>query len=230
MSDVGRDHRLAMLEGLEPGTLLVHEIYASIQGESTRAGLACTFVRLTGCPLRCRWCDTPHAFTEGAPRTIQEILDEVGKLSPRLVELTGGEPLAQPEALRLIRELADAGYTVLIETSGSLPIEEVDPRATLIVDLKCPGSGEVDANRYENLRSLKPADEIKFVLADRADFDWAVETVRRYSLEDRILLAAPVFGELEYRTLCEWILESGVDFRFQPQLHKHIWDPRARGV
>lgn len=224
------ERRLAVLAGLPAGMLLVHEIYASIQGESTFAGLPCTFVRLTGCPLRCRWCDTPYAFHEGRPMSVGDIVAAVERLSPRLVELTGGEPLAQPPAFELIRDIADRGYQVLLETSGAVPIEAVDPRATIIMDLKCPASGEVDANRFENLAHLKETDQIKFVIADRNDFDWAVEQVRRHSLQGREILFSPAFGEVDYAGLCEWILSSGLRARFQMQQHKHIWAPNARGV
>jgi 7-carboxy-7-deazaguanine synthase len=209
---------------------VIHEIYASIQGESTYAGLACSFVRLTGCHLRCRWCDTPHAFAEGTPLTVAEIVRRVEALPPRLVEVTGGEPLDQPEVLGLLTALADTGRGVLLETSGALPIEPVDPRVTIILDIKCPGSGEASSNRYQNLAALKPADEIKFVIADRADFDWAANVVSEFGLAGRPILFAPVFGELPYADLCDWIVASKLPVRFQPQLHKHVWDPRARGV
>lgn len=222
--------RLAVLERRPAGSLLVHEIYASIQGESTYAGLPCSFVRLTGCPLRCRWCDTPHAFAEGEPLTIDQIVEQVSRLSPRLVELTGGEPLAQPEAIPLMTRLADAGFKVLLESSGAEPIDAVDPRVTIIMDLKCPSSGEAPSNRWANLDRLKDDDEIKFVIGDRGDFDWAAAVVRQRAMDRRPVLFAPVFGELDYATLCSWILGSGLNVRFQPQLHKHVWDPKARGV
>ena len=227
-SDLAR--RLTVLDDVPAGSLLIHEIYASIQGESTYAGLPCTFVRLTGCHLRCRWCDTPHAFVEGRPMTIDQVVGRVLELPPEMVELTGGEPLAQAGALDLMRRLADAGKRVLLETSGGLPIDEVDPRVVVILDLKCPSSGEEAANRYQNLQRLKPTDEVKFVVGDRADFDWAVAKVREHDLLQRPVLFAPVFGELPYQQLCEWILESRLPIRFGPQLHKHIWDPLARGV
>jgi 7-carboxy-7-deazaguanine synthase len=209
---------------------LVHEIYQSIQGESTYAGLPCVFVRLTGCPLRCVWCDTPHAFGEGEPMSVPQVLRAVEALPPRLVELTGGEPLAQPECLPLMTALADSGRKVLLETSGALDVANVDPRVTIIMDLKCPGSGEVDANRYANLDALKPEDELKFVIADRRDFDWAIEQIRRFDLAGRIVLFSPAFGQLEYLQLATWILESRLPIRMQLQLHKHVWHPQARGV
>lgn len=222
--------RLAVLANRPPGQLLIHEIYASIQGESTYAGLPCTFVRLTGCHLRCRWCDSPHAFAEGAPMSIEQIVKRVEALAPRLIEVTGGEPLAQPECLPLLTALADTGRTVLLETSGSLPIAAVDQRVRIILDLKCPSSGECDANLYANLDHLKPADEIKFVVGDRGDFDWAVATIRRFDLTRFELLVSPVFGELPYEQLAAWVVTAGLPLRMQLQLHKHIWDPKARGV
>jgi 7-carboxy-7-deazaguanine synthase len=222
--------RLKILADHGPGTLVVHEIYASIQGESSYAGLPCTFVRLTGCPLRCRWCDTPHAFTEGSPMPVAQIVQRVEELALPLVEVTGGEPLAQPECLRLLAALADTGRTVLLETSGAIPIDQVDPRVTIIMDLKCPDSGEEGSNRYENLKALKPTDELKFVVANRSDFDWAVRAIRALRLERWPILVSPVFGEVAYEELARWILASNLPLRFQLQLHKHIWDPSARGV
>jgi len=225
-----QQQRLKVLEGKPAGSLFVHEIYASIQGESTYTGLPCSFVRLTGCHLRCRWCDTPHAFHEGRLMTIPDILQEVNALAPKLVELTGGEPLVQPEAWELLAALADTGRTVLLETSGSVPIDGIDPRVVIIMDLKCPSSGELAANNYDNLDKLKPTDEVKFVIGDRADFDWAVEQVSTFKLHRMPVLFSTVFGELSDRQLCEWILKAGIDARFQPQLHKHLWAPDARGV
>jgi 7-carboxy-7-deazaguanine synthase len=222
--------RLRVLQDAPAGLLMVHEIYASIQGESTYAGLPCTFVRLTGCHLRCRWCDTPHAFTQGEAVSPGEVLDKIRSLTPKMVEITGGEPLCQPGVHDLITQIADAGYKVLLETSGSLSIRQVDPRCTVILDLKCPSSGECQANDYENLRLLKADDEVKFVVANRADFDWAVTMVRQHELHVRPVLFAPVFGELEYATLCQWIVETGLPIRFQLQIHKHIWHPQQRGV
>lgn len=225
-----QSRRLSILDGKLPGSLMIHEIYASIQGESTYAGLPCSFVRLSGCHLRCVWCDTPHAFGEGSAMTVPEIVDAVSKLSPRLVEITGGEPLAQPEVLGLMTTLADRGFKVLLETAGALPTQEVDPRVTIILDLKCPGSGENEANHWPNLDSLKPIDEAKFVIADRVDFDWAVDVVRKHDLTRFAVLFAPVFGKLDYEKLCQWIIETGLPIRFQIQQHKHIWHPKARGV
>ena len=209
----------------------ITEIFFSIQGESSYAGLACVFVRLTGCPLRCHWCDTAYAFYGGTEQSLEDILSEVEQYDCRLVEITGGEPLAQAEVHQLITALADRGYTVLIETSGAIDIAPVDRRAILIMDLKCPGSGMEDRNRWSNIALLKAQDEVKFVLRDRADYDWAVTTVARYNLNDRQrILFSPVFGELEPQLLAEWILTDRLPVRFQLQLHKVIWDPAARGV
>jgi 7-carboxy-7-deazaguanine synthase len=209
----------------------ITDIFFSIQGESSYAGLACVFVRLTGCPLRCHWCDTAYAFYGGTEQSHEDILSEVEQYDCRLVEITGGEPLAQAEVHRLITALADRGYTVLIETSGAMDIAPVDRRAILIMDLKCPGSGMEDRNRWSNIALLKAQDELKFVLRDRADYDWAVTTIARYNLNDRQrILFSPVFGELDPQLLAEWILTDRLPVRFQLQLHKVIWDPAARGV
>jgi 7-carboxy-7-deazaguanine synthase len=209
----------------------ITEIFFSIQGESSYAGLPCVFVRFTGCPLRCGWCDTAYAFYEGSERGLESILNEVEHYDCRLVEITGGEPLAQAEAHGLITALADRGYTVLIETSGAIDLAPVDPRAILIMDLKCPGSGMEDRNRWSNLSLLKPHDEVNFVIKDRADYDWAVGIIRRYGLSDRQrILLSPVFGELEPQALADWILADRLRVRFQLQVHKLIWDPAMRGV
>ena len=209
----------------------VTEIFFSIQGESTHAGRPCVFVRLTGCPLRCTWCDTAYAFHGGTERSPASIVAEVEQYGCRLVEITGGEPLAQPEVHALITALADRGYTILVETSGALDITPVDPRATLIMDLKCPGSGMADRNLWANLSRLKPTDEIKFVIKDRADYEWAAAKVREHALADRqTVLFSPVFGELDPQALAEWVLADRLPVRFQLQLHKHIWDPAMRGV
>lgn len=209
----------------------ITEIFYSIQGESTHAGRPCVFVRLTGCPLRCTWCDTAYAFYGGTERSLENILDDVEQYGCRLVEITGGEPLAQPEVHSLVTALADRGYTVLIETSGAIDLAPVDRRAIVIMDLKCPGSGMADRNRWANLPLLKPTDEIKFVIKDRADYDWAVATVKEHRLADRhTVLFSPVFGEMDPQALAEWILADRLSVRYQLQLHKHIWDPATRGV
>jgi 7-carboxy-7-deazaguanine synthase len=209
----------------------ITEIFFSIQGESTHAGRPCVFVRLTGCPLRCVWCDTAYAFYGGTERSLESVLAEVEQYGCRLVEITGGEPLAQPEVHPLIAALADRGHTVLIETSGAMDLGPVDPRAVVIMDLKCPGSGMADRNQWANLALLKPSDEIKFVIKDRADYDWAVQVLREHGLADRhTVLFSPVFGEMDPQALAEWVLADRLPVRIQLQLHKHIWDPATRGV
>ena len=210
--------------------LRVTEIFHSIQGESSWAGRRCTFVRLTGCNLRCVWCDSEYTFKGGESMSIEQILERVASWDCRLVEVTGGEPLAQKETPALIRTLCDRGYQVLIETGGSLDISQIDPRATLIMDIKCPGSGEADRNRWENLPLLKPRDEIKFVIADRTDYEWAVEVIRARGLANHELLFSPVWETMPIRDLASWILEDAVPARLQTQLHKHIWGAEARGV
>lgn len=217
---------------LDERTLLVNELYRSLQGESTWAGLPCAFVRLTGCPLRCTWCDTEYAFTGGRRMSIEEILSEVAYMDVPLVEVTGGEPLAQPGCPPLLKSLCDAGFTVLIETSGALDVGPVDPRVIKIMDLKCPGSGEVESNRWENLEKLGPRDEIKFVIADRRDYEWAREVVRERRLDEggRALLFSPVHGSLDTADLAAWILEDALPVRMQLQLHKLIWPDKTRGV
>ena len=220
-------------KGLPPdATLVVHEVYASIQGESTYAGVPCAFVRLSACHLRCRWCDTPHAFDEGTRRTIDDVVTEALAFGTPLVEVTGGEPLLQPGVYPLMRALADAGRTVLLETSGALDIGRVDPRVVRIVDLKCPGSGELERNRWENVALLTKRDEVKFVLADRADYEWAKATIASHDLAKRAgaVLLSCVHGELAPADVVALMLEDRLEARFQLQLHKMIWDPDARGV
>src|SRR5438552_2519661 len=224
-------HRLEPLRNKPAGQLLIHEIYRSVQGESTFAGLPCVFVRLAVCDSRCVWCDTPHAFTQGALRRPAEILQQVQSYHCPLVEITGGEPLLQEEVFGLMGELANRGLTVLLETSGAHDMSRVDPRVHIIMDLKCPDSGECEGNRWANLDVLKSTDEIKFVLASRRDFEWAEETIRTRNLDRRfIVLLSPVFGAVEPLQLAEWLLASGLSVRMQLQLHKYIWDPQARGV
>ena len=208
----------------------VTEIFHSIQGESSHAGRPCVFVRLTGCNLRCRWCDSEYTFTGGERMPIDEILDRVRGYGCNLVEVTGGEPLAQAESFALIERLCEEGYEVLIETSGSIDISAVDPRATIILDLKCPGSGEAEKNRWENLDILRPQDEIKFVIADRNDYDWARRVVEERNLGRWTVLFSPVWGEIDMKSLAEWKLADRVPARLQTQLHKHIWGAEARGV
>jgi 7-carboxy-7-deazaguanine synthase len=225
------ERRVGPLSGLTSGELLIHEIYRSIQGEGTFVGLPCIFVRLTVCHLRCVYCDTPHAFFSGKKLSLDQIFDEVVDLGDSLVEVTGGEPLLQPDVLPLITRLADSGRTVLLETSGALDIEPVDDRARIIMDIKTPGSGEVAANYWPNLKLLKPIDEVKFVVSDRADFDWSVNCIVRHKLAERCpVLIAPVFGKVDATELARWILESRLPLRLQVQLHKLLWEPNARGV
>ena len=213
-------------------TLVVHEIYASIQGESTFAGLPCAFVRLVGCNLRCSYCDTPQAFYGGRRMARAQVLAEALSPGTPLVELTGGEPLLQPGALPLLAELCDAGRTVLLETSGERDIGAVDARVHRIVDLKAPSSGEVARNRWANLALLTPRDEVKFVLGSRQDYEWARAVVHEHRLEARCgtVLMSTVFGKLEARDVVAWVLADRLPVRFQLQMHKYIWDPAAQGV
>lgn len=241
-------------------TLVVNEIYLSLQGESTFAGLPCVFVRLTACNLRCSYCDTAYAFTEGKKRALTEIVAEVQRLaksfaSPAtgnhlpLVELTGGEPLLQPVALPLMQRLCDAGFTVLIETSGALDISKVDPRVRCIMDLKCPSSGEVARNRFENVPHLKATDEIKFVIGSVEDYEWAKAQITQHNLaaicpllmswvhplrpeqQDKVLKPVPPgLTPITRQQLAERIIADGLPVRFQVQMHKVIWAPEQRGV
>ena len=209
--------------------LRITEIFASVQGESSRVGLPTVFVRLTGCPLRCTWCDTAYAFTGGSTRTLDDILAEVARHGLRHVCVTGGEPLAQKGCLALLTALCDAGYDVSLETSGALDIAEVDARVARIVDLKAPGSGEVDKNRYENIPMLRASDEVKIVLADAADYDWARAQIATHGLDQRCsVLLSPVAGALDPAELAEWVVRDRLPVRFQLQLHKILWND-ARG-
>ena len=209
--------------------LRITEIFASVQGESTRVGLPTVFVRLTGCPLRCTWCDTAYAFTGGSTRTLDDILAEVARHGLRHVCVTGGEPLAQKGCLALLSALCDAGHDVSLETSGALDIADVDARVARIMDLKAPGSGEVDKNRYENIALLRANDEVKIVLADAADYDWARAQIATHALDRRCsVLLSPVAGELDPAELAEWVVRDRLPVRFQLQLHKILWND-ARG-
>ena len=212
--------------------LRVNEIFFSIQGESTWAGCPCVFVRLTGCNLRCQWCDTEYAFYEGRHFSVEQIADRVQDYQCNLVEVTGGEPLLQKGVHALFGLLLDRGFTVLVETSGERDLSLVDPRVVKIADLKCPSSGECSRNRLTNIEYLSPRDEIKFVIGNRLDFDWARETIRCYQLTQRVkaVLMSPVFGALSPADLANWILEERLAVRMQLQLHKHIWSPDTRGV
>jgi 7-carboxy-7-deazaguanine synthase len=210
--------------------LRITEIFHSIQGESTHAGRPCVFVRLTGCNLRCRWCDSEYTFTGGERMSLDEITAKVESYGCNLVEVTGGEPLAQNECFDLVRRLCDKGFEVLIETSGSIDVAPIDERAKLILDIKCPGSGEVDKNRWANLDELRPDDEIKFVIADRLDYDWARTIIEERKLAGREILFSPVWSDLDLKTLAEWMLADRVPARLQTQLHKHIWGADVHGV
>ena len=231
-------------------TLVINEIFHSIQGESSYAGLPCVFVRLTACNLRCSWCDTTYSFHEGTPMTLGDIIVRVLEYDCPLVEITGGEPLLQPNVFPLMARLCDLGKRVLLETSGSLNVSRVDPRVVKIMDLKCPGSGECDRNLYENIRFLNKKDEIKFVIADRADYDWAKRTMAEHQLPSLCtVLFSPVWGvaaavpsgtpgaagttataPATLKNLAEWVLADKLPVRVQTQLHKHIWGADARGI
>jgi len=213
--------------------LRVTEIFCSIQGESTHAGRPCTFVRLTGCPMRCTWCDSEYTFAGGEHLSIDEVMQQVRDFGCRLVEVTGGEPLAQREAFDLIRLLCDEGYEVLIETGGFVSTEDLDQRARVILDVKCPASGEAERNHWPNLTRLRPdLDEVKFVVADRADWDYVRQVVGDYDLENRArsILISPAWEQINLPELADWIVASGVNARMQLQLHKYIWGPDAHGV
>jgi 7-carboxy-7-deazaguanine synthase len=211
--------------------LTINEIFHSIQGESTEAGRPCVFVRLTACDLRCAWCDTEYAFHEGTKREIEDVVAEVLRYECELVEITGGEPLLQPAVHDLAAALLAHDRTVMIETGGHRDISTLDPRVRRIVDVKTPSSGESRRVLWSNLEHLKPGDEVKFVIADRADFDWSADVIRRHGLEGRVpLLLSPVYGRLEPAELARWILESGSRARLQLQLHKILWPHVVRGV
>lgn len=210
--------------------LRVTEIFFSIQGESTHVGRPCVFVRLAGCNLRCVWCDSEYTFTGGERIPIDEIVGRVKDFGCPLVEVTGGEPLAQAEAFTLIGRLCDEGLEVLIETSGSIDIRPVDRRAKIILDVKCPGSGEAEKNLWSNLDDLRPHDEIKFVIADHADYEWAKRIVEERRLDRWTVLFSPVWGRLDLEPLASWILADRLPVRLQTQLHKHVWGADVKGV
>jgi 7-carboxy-7-deazaguanine synthase len=210
--------------------LVVNEVFFSIQGEGTRAGRPCVFVRLTGCPLRCVWCDTAYAFHEGRRRELDEVVAEAEAFPCRLLTLTGGEPLAQPDAFALVARLLDRGFEVLVETSGHVPIADLDPRAVAILDVKAPGSGESARMHAGNLDRLRAHDEVKLVLADRTDYEWARDLVRDPRLADATVLFSPVHGQLDPGRLARWILDDGLAVRLQIQLHKTLWPGVERGV
>jgi 7-carboxy-7-deazaguanine synthase len=213
-------------------SLAINEIFLSIQGESTHAGRPCAFVRLMGCPLRCQYCDTEYAFFEGKKKTFDEIISELKAFGVSLVEVTGGEPLAQPNAIPFMRRLVDEGFEVLLETSGALPIKDVPAEVTVILDIKTPGSGELAKMHWDNLKDLKTAkDEVKFVICSREDFDFAEKVVTETRLLDRnVVLMSPSFNQVKYLDLANWVIASKKPYRMQLQMHKHIWEPTARGV
>lgn len=224
-----------MILPTEPRTLKLSEIFFSIQGEGSRAGQPCIFVRLHGCGLRCTYCDTPYALDHrqgGEWAGFGQILEQVRKYPCRFVEFTGGEPLEQPEVNVLIGELLDQGYTVAVETGGHVDISATDPRAIRILDLKTPGSGMAKRNLMENIHHLTLQDEVKFVCDSRADYEWAREIIRTHNLPSIVntVLISPVFGTLDYADLAGWILTDGLNVRLQLQLHKFIWEPNRRGV
>ncbi len=211
--------------------LKITEIFYSIQGESVFSGLPCIFIRLTGCNLRCSYCDTEYAFYDGKIFSLDDILLEIRRYPCRLVEITGGEPMLQYGCILLMTRLIDENYTVLLETGGSIPLDRVPEKVIKVVDFKCPSSGMEKKNRWDILDHLNPRDELKFVIGDRLDFDWTIEKIKCHHLDTRCeILISPVFGALDYKTLATWVLDSGVSLRFQIQLHKHIWSPDTIGV
>jgi 7-carboxy-7-deazaguanine synthase len=212
--------------------LTVNEIFYSIQGESTRAGRPCVFVRLTACDLRCTWCDTPYAFHEGGKMSLDEVMAAVERHACTLVEITGGEPLLQDDVYPLMDQLLARGHTVMLETGGHRPIDKVPAAVLKVVDVKCPASGEADKNDWRNLSLLAPHDEVKFVVQDRADYEFARDVIARHALASRTaaVLISPVHGVLDPQTLSEWILADHLPVRLQLQLHKYIWSPTTRGV
>lgn len=212
--------------------LTINEIFYSIQGESSFTGKPCVFVRLTGCDLRCRWCDTEYAFTEGEPASVDDVLERVAAYNCPLVEITGGEPLLQSEVYPLMRRLLDGGKTVLLETGGHIDISQVPREVVKVVDVKCPGSGESARNDWGNLERLAAHDEVKFVIGDRADYEFARDVVREHRLDRRCgaVLLSPVHGELEPAALSEWVLADHLPARVQVQLHKYLWGADTRGV
>ena len=214
-----------------PMSLKVNEIYFSIQGESTHAGKRCIFIRLTYCNLRCTYCDTEHAFYEGKDMEISEIMDKIKQWSCNLVEVTGGEPLFQDKCIDLLKELLNQNYKVMLETGGSLPISDVPLNMIRIVDFKCPSSGMKKKNLWSIVNDLQLHDEVKFVIGDREDFDWAEEILNKYSLNEKCtILFSPTFGKIDPYLIVEWILEKNLPVRMQLQMHKHIWGHEAKGV
>ncbi|MCH8928613.1 MAG: radical SAM protein [Candidatus Marinimicrobia bacterium] len=211
--------------------LKIYEIYTSIQGESSYQGLPCVFIRLSGCNLRCAWCDTAYAFFGGEEKSIKEIMAEVKEAGPLLVELTGGEPLMQGECYALMKKLCDKEYEVLLETGGSIDTKEVDPRVKKIIDFKTPSSLMVDENNWDNLSRLNPGDELKFVIGDRADYMWALNIIKENGLEEKTIVnLSPVHGVLSPSELAKWMLDDKIDVRMNVQIHKYIWGEQTLGV
>ena len=209
----------------------INEIYLSVQGESTHTGLPCIFIRLTGCNLRCSWCDTAYAFHEGKNMSIDEILQKVENFGIHLVEITGGEPLMQDNVYTLMRRLIEKGYKVMLETGGSISLERVPKDVIKIMDLKCPGSGEQEKNNLDNLKLLTPHDEVKFVILDRKDYEWSRDIIEKFKINETAhILLSPVFDKLELKEMVKWILEDRLPVRLQTQLHKIIWDKNTIGV
>ena len=209
----------------------IYEIYTSIQGESSYQGLPCVFIRLSGCNLRCAWCDTAYAFFGGEEKSIKEIMSEVKGTGPLLVEITGGEPLMQSECYALLKELCDQKYEVLLETSGSIDTIEVDQRVRKIIDFKTPSSLMVDENNWDNISRLNPGDELKFVIGDRADYDWALNIIEKNGLEEKTIVnLSPVHGVMSPSELTKWMLEDKIDVRVNVQIHKYIWGEHTVGV
>ena len=209
----------------------INEIYLSVQGESTHTGLPCVFIRLTGCNLRCSWCDTAYAFHEGKNMSIDEILQKVENFGIHLVEITGGEPLMQDNVYTLMRRLIKKGYKVMLETGGSISLERVPKEVIKIMDLKCPGSGEQEKNNLDNLKLLVPHDEVKFVILDKKDYEWSRDIIKRYKINETAhILISPVFDKLELKEIVKWILKDRLPVRLQTQLHKIIWDKNTIGV
>ena len=224
-------NRMDVLLHIPKNAMKINEIFVSIQGESTYTGRPCLFIRTTGCNLRCTYCDTEYAFYDGKEMSNDEIFDIAEKSGVKLVEITGGEPLLQKELPELLDRLLEANYEVLIETSGSIDIDKINPRAVRIMDIKCPSSGEVSKNDMRNLNKLKPEDEVKFVVGDREDYNWANEIIEKYNLDKKVtVLFSPVFEKLAPVKLAKWILKDKKNVRMQIQLHKIIWGPDAAGV
>lgn len=227
MSSSTADVKSAQSKSTEP-SLKITEIFRSLQGESVNVGLPTVFIRLTGCPLRCHYCDTAYAFTGGERRSVDSLLEEVAGFKTRHICVTGGEPLAQPNCLELLRRLSDASYAVSLETSGAMDVAKVDKRVQCILDIKTPASGEHERNLWSNIQHMKPEDQIKFVVCDKSDFDWSVARITEHQLDTRCgLLFSPSFGQVKPSELADWVLASGLEARLQLQLHKTLWGERA---